>query len=197
MNDWIPFPLFHTGKKTRRGERVPKHTELKQNSSLFRTVSTFRLYSFWQTPSFKQRTHPSLLLGHQAPQSCCDAQSAPSLLTATPHTRLQPVCTHLPSFLHKALHHGHHPLHKDVSSSPFFLGQNLIYIFWRILNVTSLKQMTSSWSMEARKLNYELSRYKSWEPGGNLIVRCLEPFKCKLTIIVINMSKTINVLIIT
>lgn len=50
MHNWTPFPSFSGWKKNEGKKGLPKDGELKQNSSLFQTSSTFRPYNTWQNP---------------------------------------------------------------------------------------------------------------------------------------------------
>lgn len=83
------FPLFMLEKKMKGGKKgYPKARELNQNSSLFETSSTCRLYNFWQTPYFKN-SGSTLLFSQvtKSHQSSCAAQSG-ALLTFTPRAQL-------------------------------------------------------------------------------------------------------------
>lgn len=135
------LPLFCAGKKKRgRGKGLPKTRELKQNSSLFQTSSTYRLPNFWQTPYFKTGGSPlsfsQVIKSHQS--SCYAQVASPSPLTAnlTPHAHLiGSAITRLSPSAHACqiifVKHGLMYTTQSVSGSLFFLRQNLIYIFWR------------------------------------------------------------------
>lgn len=91
------FSLFSVLEKKWEGKKgLPKARELNQNSSLFQTRSTCRLYTFWQTPYFKTGWRPlsfsQIIKSHQ---SSCDAQlSSPIPSHCWPHTPCTPGCTH-------------------------------------------------------------------------------------------------------
>lgn len=110
--------LFCAGKKMRGGKKgLPKATELNQNSSLFQTRSTCRLYTFWQTPYFKTGWSPlsfsQIIKSHQ---SSCDAQLSSSIPShCWPHTPCTPGCT-MHTWLHPQLHGCPH-LHMPAKSS--------------------------------------------------------------------------------